>query len=245
MIDVLSDHFIDFRSLFVRIHYMENHSPDHNYDKRKHPRISGSIIEYSYLSTPSFQLTAFLKDLSMGGVCIYTHDEIPPVTNLSLLIHHFSDEAPIEARGEVLWQRQSKILGCYDTGIRFINLEPAEEEKLIAFIESFLEGHAGGILVSDVEMSTPEGIYKQFYSSGELLSEVNVVDGKMQGVKRYYYRSGAILEELNWIDGIRQGPRRCYYPNGQLYLEQEFRKGKSVFVRWYDKNGQLIKEVVN
>ncbi|MCA9393763.1 MAG: PilZ domain-containing protein [Candidatus Omnitrophica bacterium] len=216
---------------------------DQNSDKRKHPRISGSIIEYSYLSTPSFQLTAFLKDLSMGGVCIYTHDEIPPVTNLSLLIHHFSDEAPIEARGEVIWQRPSKVAGCFDTGIRFIKLEPAEEEKLINFIETFLEGHPEGVAVSQVEMSTPEGVYKQLYSSGELLSEVNVINGKMQGLKRYYYRSGQVLEELNWVDGVRHGPRRCYYPNGQLYLEQEFRNGRSVFVRWYSREGRLIKEV--
>ncbi|MBZ0166461.1 MAG: PilZ domain-containing protein [Candidatus Omnitrophica bacterium] len=221
---------------------MDLNPPNDYPDKRLYPRISGSIIEYSYLSTPSFQLTAFLKDLSMGGACIYAHDEIPPVTNLALLIHHFSDEAPIEARGQVIWQRPSKISGCFDTGIRFIKLEPEEQAKLTAFIESFLRGHPEGISISDVEMSTPEGVYQQFYSSGEMLSEVNVVEGKMQGLQRYYYRSGTTLEELNWINGIRSGPRRCYYPNGQLYLEQEFRGGKSIYVRWYDKHGKLIKE---
>ena len=46
-----------------------------------------------------------------------------------------------------------------------------------------------------------EGIYKLYYSNGQLYEEVNYIDGKMNGIFKSYYYYGKLLTEVNYIDG--------------------------------------------
>lgn len=206
-------------------------------EQRQHRRISGSIIEYSYVQADPVRTVAFMKDLSLGGVCIYLNDQLAAKTPLRLWIHHFGDETPIEAAGEVVWQRPSNFMNCYDTGIKFTELKHAQKEKLDDFIRTF---SPAGPPKDEPEECATEGVYRQFYTTGELLSEVNVVGGKMEGVRKYYYRTGEVLEELNWLRGKRHGPRKCYYPNGTVYLEQEFKDGVCLATRRYNNKGKPL-----
>lgn len=212
-----------------------------NKDQRKHHRISGSVIEYSYVQADPVRTIAFMKDLSLGGVCIYLNDELPVQTTLQLWIHHFGHETPIEAKGEVVWQRPSHFMNCFDTGIKFTELKHTEKEKLEDFIHSFTPAGARSETPDEAEDISTEGVYKQFYTTGELLSEVNVIRGKMEGVRKYYYRTGEVLEELNWLRGKRHGPRKCYYPNGKVYLEQEFNEGICVITKKFNHQGKQIR----
>lgn len=212
-----------------------------NKDQRQHQRISGSVIEYSYVQADPVRTIAFMKDLSLGGVCIYLNDELPAHTLLQLWIHHFGDETPIEAKGKVVWQRPSHFMNCFDTGIKFTELKHAEKEKLEDFIQSFTPAGARSEAPDEAEDISTEGVYKQFYTTGELLSEVNVIRGKMEGLRKYYYRTGEVLEELNWLRGKRHGPRKCYYPNGKVYLEQEFNEGICVITKKFNHQGKQIR----
>ena len=47
-----------------------------------------------------------------------------------------------------------------------------------------------------------EGIYKSYYTYGELKKEVNYIDGKKNGVYKEYYENGQLWEEVNYIDGV-------------------------------------------
>jgi antitoxin component YwqK of YwqJK toxin-antitoxin module len=49
------------------------------------------------------------------------------------------------------------------------------------------------------------GIYRTYYISGELKSEVFVNAGKKEGIYKSYYKSGELLSEVNYIDNKRQG----------------------------------------
>ncbi|MBP9853794.1 MAG: PilZ domain-containing protein [Candidatus Omnitrophica bacterium] len=218
-------------------------SPDSNQGKReqrKHRRISGSVIEYSYVQADPVRAVAFMKDLSLGGVCIYLHEEVSFKTLLWLWIHHFGHDQPIEAIGEVIWQKPSHFIHGFETGIKFTDLKLKEKDKLEDFIETFTteteENDA-----NQTEAVSVDGVHRQFYTTGELLSEVNVIQGKMEGVRRYYYRTGEVLEELNWFRGQRHGPRKCYYSDGKVYLEQEFKEGACVSTQKFDKQGKLIR----
>lgn len=217
-----------------------DHQKKNPRDQRQHHRISGSVIEYSYVQADPIRTVAFLKDLSLGGVCIYLHDQMPLQTSLRLWIHHFGHDTPVEATGEVVWQRPSHFMNCYDTGIKFTELKTAEEDKLADFIRTF---SPSGTKENDPGQSddiSTEGVFRQFYTTGELLSEVNVIQGKMEGLRKYYYRTGEVLEELNWLHGKRHGPRKCYYPNGKVYLEQEFVDGLCVSTQKFNHQGKRI-----
>ena len=45
-----------------------------------------------------------------------------------------------------------------------------------------------------------EGIYKSYYSNGQLWYEVNYIDNKREGICKSYYENGQISSEVNFID---------------------------------------------
>jgi len=220
-------------------------------EKRKKPRISGSVIEYSFADDVDNRITAFMKDVSMGGTCIYVHEDIQEGSELQLFLHLFGCEQPLETKGKVVWKKSSKFLHCFDIGIMFIEMDEENSNRLEQYIANFDDQE---IVKSQDEITEPDGerlklqekqdqisedgILKRYYDTGQLLSEVNIVNGKMDGLQRFYFRSGEILEEISWVDGQREGPRRCYYTNGVLRIEQEFQGGQSVSIKKYDQKGK-------
>ena len=62
-------------------------------------------------------------------------------------------------------------------------------------------------------------VKKEYYPSGKLKSEVNVVDGKVEGLAKMYYENGNLKAEENYINGKYEGISKTYYESGQLKQE--------------------------
>jgi len=211
-------------------------------ERRQHTRIFGSVIEYSYVDLMDYCSTAFVKDISLGGICIYVHEDIPERTQLLLFVHLFENEMPVETKGEVVWKKNSNYFNCFDIGIKFIDISLRGKEELTKYIKRFGKNEevepAPSIELE--ENVNRNGFHWEYYDTKELLSEVNIVNNKMEGLKKYYYKSSEILEELNFKNGKRDGVRRCYRIDGSISIEQEFRNGKSVKLTKFDKEGNII-----
>jgi len=49
--------------------------------------------------------------------------------------------------------------------------------------------------------SSPDGIVKRYYETGELYDERTVKDGKLDGLAKYYYKSGKLQKEVIFVKG--------------------------------------------
>jgi antitoxin component YwqK of YwqJK toxin-antitoxin module len=83
-----------------------------------------------------------------------------------------------------------------------------------------------------------------FYKDNKLQSEGMLKDGKKEGKWVFYYDNGNKWSEGYFKNGIEQGTRTVYYENGKKRYEGSFRNGdKTGLWKFWDKNGELIKEI--
>src|SRR5579885_1451030 len=61
-----------------------------------------------------------------------------------------------------------------------------------------------------------QGLFQQFYESGEIEEQVNYIDDKRQGLYQHFYESGKIWEHVNYVDGRRQGLYQQFYESGEI-----------------------------
>ena len=69
---------------------------------------------------------------------------------------------------------------------------------------------------------------KRHYENGQLKSEGNWKDGKMEGLWKYYYENGQLELEGNQKDGKTDGLWKKYYENGQLKYESIYKNGNKI-----------------
>ena len=82
------------------------------------------------------------------------------------------------------------------------------------------------------------------FENGEIHSEANYIDGKIEGKRTWWHENGEIHSETNYIDGKLMGKiKYFYYDIGQIESEKNYKdnqlNGKSTY--WY-KNGQKFSE---
>lgn len=84
------------------------------------------------------------------------------------------------------------------------------------------------------------GMWKTYYASGKLKSEIEHKNNRPSGKYITYYENGKIEEEGNWKNGINTGTFKRYYPNGQVAQEKTFNEsGKTQGkVTYYYSNGK-------
>lgn len=112
-----------------------------------------------------------------------------------------------------------------------------------------------------------EGLWKEYYSTGKLKSEITYQENRKNGHARTYYKSGALQEEGNWligkwdgsykyyyesgqlsydwkfVNGKREGPQKYYYENGKINYDGNWKNGnENGILKEYSKEGQLIAE---
>ena len=79
---------------------------------------------------------------------------------------------------------------------------------------------------------------KEYYESGNLESEVGMKQKQQEGLGKRYYENGTIQEETFFANGIFDGLRKYYHPNGQLWIEQIYKKGRPwTVIANYDNKG--------
>jgi antitoxin component YwqK of YwqJK toxin-antitoxin module len=115
----------------------------------------------------------------------------------------------------------------------------------------------------------PDGLYKEYYDSGELFREAQfrngnfngdckiyfksgkperegtLKNGREEGNSKYYYNNGALKGESVFVDGKKHGPTILYYLSGGVKARMNFDKGNAQGVqKMYYENGALESEMV-
>jgi len=90
--------------------------------------------------------------------------------------------------------------------------------------------------------SKKAGIWKMFYSSGILKSEITYTNNRPIGYAKMYYENGKLQEEGIWENSRWVGDYKSYYDNGQAFYDFKYnktgkREGEQKY--FYD-NGQVM-----
>tara|TARA_B100002003_G_C13853808_1_gene418364 strand:+ start:265 stop:666 length:402 start_codon:yes stop_codon:yes gene_type:complete len=82
-------------------------------------------------------------------------------------------------------------------------------------------------------------VEKEYYPSGELKSEVNVINGKLEGLRKVYYENGRLQWEENYKNGKKNGVSREYYNNGEIRFIDTYKNDIKVNRKAYTEEGKL------
>jgi antitoxin component YwqK of YwqJK toxin-antitoxin module len=94
-----------------------------------------------------------------------------------------------------------------------------------------------------MENGKRNGIQKSYYESGTLKEEYEMVDDSLTGMYKKYYESGNLKVECNELNGKLQGKSLAYYQNGKLQAEVTFINGsRNGPFKTYDENGALLND---
>jgi len=85
-----------------------------------------------------------------------------------------------------------------------------------------------------------QGLWKEFYPTGELKSEGYYIDSKQDGVWKFYFENQKIEVEGKYKNGKKEGTWYWYYANGAILQEENWSGGKldGEFLE-YSENGEI------
>lgn len=72
----------------------------------------------------------------------------------------------------------------------------------------------------------PDGMVKEYYSSGKVHYERTFKNGKRDGFVREFSENGNLMLEVPYLDGKEDGTAKEYYKNGKIHYERSFKNGK-------------------
>ena len=86
-----------------------------------------------------------------------------------------------------------------------------------------------GITYVKGETKAFTGIIKSYYENGNLESEGNFKDGKLNGLSKLFYENGNLKSEANFKDDKLEGLLKLYYENGYLIAQYYYKDGKKIY----------------
>lgn len=105
--------------------------PDPPHVQRKYGRFEKSL---SVASKDLKYYKTVAKDISLGGICLYTEEALPEGKELELRIDFEGSLRPLCATGKVVWRRLESVNGKYQVGIEFLNLSLEDRELIAQYI---------------------------------------------------------------------------------------------------------------
>lgn len=90
-----------------------------------------------------------------------------------------------------------------------------------------------------------EGILNIYYKNGKLAKEIIVsyFEDAVLAIEKVYSIKGNLIKEIKYENNIPNGVSREYYSNGMLKIEESFKDGKRHGIsRTYNQNGKLLVE---
>ncbi len=110
-------------------------------ERRRFVRLDTRLdVTYSVLSTGAPQGTR-TKNVSGGGVCIFSDRPLPAGTRLQLSVKLPGRERPMQATAEVVWSEAYEVIGqggmrqkSVETGIRFVDITPRDQEAIMQHV---------------------------------------------------------------------------------------------------------------
>lgn len=89
-----------------------------------------------------------------------------------------------------------------------------------------------------------EGTIQEFYSNGNLKSEMHFKEGKRNGLTKTYYQDGSLLQKVYYKNDILTDSMYSYYPDGNLKEKGYFIHGlPNGIISSYYEDGVLKQEV--
>ncbi|MFC1584821.1 toxin-antitoxin system YwqK family antitoxin [Fibrobacterota bacterium] len=91
------------------------------------------------------------------------------------------------------------------------------------------------------EGEVKDGVYEEFYESGQAKSIVNYVDNKEHGVYRSYHENGKMESEIYFLEGLMDGSYKEWYDNGKKKRFAEYKDGQlHGSVKTWDSEGNVV-----
>ncbi|MEI6124433.1 MAG: hypothetical protein WCQ95_12485 [Bacteroidota bacterium] len=88
-----------------------------------------------------------------------------------------------------------------------------------------------------------QGVSISYYDNGQVSDSVNYVNDKPFGKNIKYYKNGVVSEMADLDEsGKLNGIWRKYETDGKICNELEYKKGEIIAYKYYDKNGNIIKQ---
>ena len=81
---------------------------------------------------------------------------------------------------------------------------------------------------------------REYYSNGDIKSQVFIINGKKEGQYKKYYKNGILGSVYNYINDIKNGQCNHYHIDGKIWLVYHYINGKIVGeCEEYEENGKL------
>jgi len=110
---------------------MEDQDEKFPKEKRRAPRVSGTLVEYKFEGKDASVKEAFIKDICIYGVCIFVPHAVELGAIAFLDIFLFGNNNPINTKGKVIWQKAGENLGYFNVGIEFTTMND-EHKKILS-----------------------------------------------------------------------------------------------------------------
>ena len=170
--------------------------------------------------------------------------------NLSLVIRYKNG---IVMKDEDKEEDNINVVNKYDDEGNLIYSGPYRDGVPVGIHRSFDAGGnvTGAVIYDDYGVKVADGIINQegikegiwinYYNSGEIKSKGNYTNGLKTGRWEFYFKDGKIEQAGNYRNGRPDGIWKWYYENGNLLREEEFYNGREdgLYVE-YDKIGLEI-----
>ena len=113
------------------------------FNKRKFPRLN-LRCDLILKDAPQGQvIRTQTQNVGAGGLCVLLECPLEKFPFLSLRLELDASLPFVECQGKVVWVVPSREAltkkNCFDTGIEFVNLEPAHQDLIRRYIESRVE----------------------------------------------------------------------------------------------------------
>jgi len=106
-------------------------------ERRRYPRLDVyHLAKYRLISQPESDLiTAHIKDIGGGGVCLLLNEEIPVNSTIQIYINFPELTQPIPCIAKIAWVKRIDKLKKYKAGVEFLEIEDIFRDIIINRIE--------------------------------------------------------------------------------------------------------------
>ena len=115
-------------------------------ERRKYVRLEASVeVKYKVIGKPG-EIKAFSRDISAGGLCIFTEEALDADTPLEVQIKIPDLKDPIHALGRTIWQKEFKDEGgkqdVFRTGLEFTGISDFDRFNINRYVMERVEPEA-------------------------------------------------------------------------------------------------------
>lgn len=112
-------------------------------ERREFPRLNVELfVRYKIVRPPEQEVEAKTKNISGGGVCLITREQLKPGVILAMDIKFPHSTQPALVSGRVVWSAESGLGPSpagherFDNGIEFVEINDLDRQRIIEHVNS-------------------------------------------------------------------------------------------------------------